>query len=145
MDLAKGSKFSFKFSKSLIKFLLYLPGLWLTFHIFRLAFTNVQNLSSSKDLWNTETNLFLIEEFKKYRNFFYLLYVGVLVIFGILIMVKGVKHFTGQKLEKPKSSFGYEYILPAVIQGLILVTFSYAISGFLLDAFLILKNLFNNT
>ena len=86
-----------------------------------------------------------IEEFKKYRNFFYLLYVGVLVIFGILIMVKGVKHFTGQKLEKPKSSLGYEYILPAVIQGLILVTFSYAISGFLLDAFLILKNLFNNT
>lgn len=141
MDLAKESKPSLKINRKLITLVLNLPGLWLTLHIFRAAFVNSQGSYSSQYLWNPELNTFIIEEFKGYRNSFYLLYIIVFVISGLLIMGRGLKKTNSKGMGEINSENAYQYIVPGAIQGLILVTFSYAIAGFLLDLYIIITRL----
>jgi len=133
MDLAKKDS---SININFISYLLYLPGLWLTLHIYRLAL-KTGNLSSSHTLWSGSTSHDLIEEFKVYRNLFYTGYVIIFIILGLQILLKGISTLMTKKDKMVKDGF-VSILMPKAILGLIFVTFSYAIAGLLIDLTLLI-------
>ena len=133
MDLAKESNPYFKINKKLIALILYLPGLWLTTHVF-IQGLHISAGFTSRELWNIESNKSLVEEFKTYRDNFYLIYMTVFIIFGIYILITGFKRIISGKTEF-KSESVFQHLIPGAILGIIFVTFSYALAGVLLDLY----------
>ena len=140
-DLARIGKKNTKTNRRLLVFLINLPGIWLTLHIFKAAYKNINDLSSSRDLWKPEISSILIEEFKYYRNIFYSGYILVMIFFGLLILGRGIIKFFGKRSQSSDQDEKYKIMIPALLQGIILVTFSYALAGLLLDIWFVIKRI----
>ena len=102
MDLAKQKSHNFLFEKS-TKYLFYIPGLWLTYHVLMVLISGTAKSA--------------MDDFIKYRDAFYIMFFSLLLIF---IVLSGV--FKNRKLSQ---------YLPNIILGIILVTFSYSLAGIL--------------
>jgi len=75
----------------------------------------------------------VLEIWKASRNFAYLGFTLIFIVTGILIMVR-------QKID-PQTVISIQQALPRMVVTLLLITFSYAIAGFVIDIMYILINL----
>lgn len=96
----------------LLSLIIYSPGLWLTYHLFSLGRSHAPDSV-------------ILAQFYLHRSRFYMAFVVLLVFLGLLIILR--VNF--------KQSSLVSRLIPSVILSLVLVTFSYALSGFLLDTF----------
>lgn len=140
MDLAKKTRPSFSINKRTLNFLIYLPGLWLIFHLLNLSINNFSHWSGVV-VWKEtrETNI-VMSEYLKYRNYFYFLYATLMICAGIYLILKRDENGKLALSNKDNVKNSVTVIIPAVIQGLLLVTFSYAISMFFFNIYLSLSN-----
>lgn len=79
----------------------------------------------------------LISIWEAFRNIVYLLFVLVFIIIGLAIMLR-------IKID-PRTVMTIENQIPKIIIGILLVTFSFAIAGFLIDTMYVLMYLFYGT
>lgn len=80
-----------------------------------------QAFSAVLDLW------------KGFRNFAYLFFIIAFIVYGFLIMFR-------MKVGS-QTAIGIETAIPKLIGALLMITFSYAIAGFLVDLFFVIVNL----
>jgi hypothetical protein len=106
-----------------IPLLLNAGNLWL---IGKLIVLGMPYLAGSQESgFSILTELGGLEEFRYYRNLFYLMYIAVFMIAGLSIMFRsGSSHNTK----------GSPSLLAHTITAMIITTFSFAIAGLILDA-----------
>src|SRR3989344_249889 len=75
----------------------------------------------------------LIPLWSIFRNIAYIIFIVTFLIIGFMIMFR-------RKLD-PQTVVGIQHALPRIIVALLLVTFSYAIVGFMIDLMLLLTNM----
>lgn len=128
MDLAKPKRrLSFW---NYISFLIYLPIFWFIYHLFSIQQKYIQHLlKSGGSFVDIGIKSGGLKEFVYYRNIFYLIYLTVAVIIGLIMLFK-----------KKKVAYELSYfnkIIPKLILSIIVTTFSYVIASILVDLYLI--------
>jgi hypothetical protein len=131
MDLAKTGKLKFKGGKLTAKVIILFPPLWLTYHLFVLALKTSPEFL--REYGSSNWRGAMLEEFIFYRNFIYKFYAAVALILGVWIVTRK----RNQNTKTLGNSFsGAEItILPVLIQGVILASFSFAMAMFFRDLY----------
>lgn len=118
MDLARQNSDNFGFER-FIGYIFYIPGIWLIIHTIS-VWKNTNGLVGfpSVDALN---------DFRKYRDLFYLIFVFIGVVLGVASLLK-------------KDS-SVKFLIPCLIIGLIIITFSYSAAGLIVDLSLIISKI----
>jgi len=137
MDLVKQQKI--KTSFKWIGFIINLPAWYFILKtIVNGINSGILNSSSTSAFIELEKTGILLE-FKTYRNIFYTIYIVIFICIGLYILIQQMNHNPVNK-ESTVSK-----ILPQLIVGLLLITFSYTIAALILDLYLLSLKLFGGT
>lgn len=136
MDLAKTPKNPHTHSL-FFKFITFGPGLWIILNQVLLVqkdgvvYNSYAEIRSNEVLSDT-----LLSAFINQRNFVYTLYAALLIVVPIAIFKnEGVMRSIFFKSSQSKV-MGNQSIIPAVVYGLVLTTFSYQLSIWVIDLYL---------
>ncbi len=125
--------------KTFVRWIFFLPNLWLIYHIFTLGYDASAQISAQGSAFTFLAQLGALTEFKQYRNMLYIAY-GVLMLLIAFNTKKGDDR--KEKKKGPHVTITADTLMiqaSDIVMALLVTTFAYAIAALLLDIVFLLR------
>lgn len=125
--------------KTFIRWIFFLPNLWLIYHIFTLGYGASAQISPQGSAFTFLAQLGALTEFKQYRNMLYIAYVVLMLLIALNTKIGDGRK---EKKKEPHVSAAADTLMIQagdIVIALLVTTFAYAIAALLLDIVFLLK------
>ena len=122
-----------------VRWLLYIPCLWLIYHLCSEGYTLVSTTHGQGGAFTLMAQAGLLSEFKIYRNTIYGIYAVLLMMIGLFTKISTQQSETKNQLPPTIVQRTMPFQVNDIITAIIITTFAYAIAAIILDAVFLLK------
>lgn len=125
--------------KTFVRWILFLPNLWLIYHIFTMGHGASGEISPQGSAFTFLAQLGALTDFKQYRNTLYIAY-GVLML--LIALNRKIVDSRKDKKKGPHVSAAADILMiqaSDIVIALLVTTFAYAIAALLLDITFLLR------